>query len=383
MLKPAAPLALVALHAALLAGCASRQPSMLADDPPPLGTLEVFATSDTHQWTGVAVSRSGRVFVNYPRWHEPMNFSVAELRPGQPPAPVPDEAWQRWSPQEPDTAPSRWVCVQSVHVDALDRLWILDTGSPQLAGVVPGGAKLARVNIATNAIERVYPFAPDVAPTQSYLNDVRIDTRTDTAYLTDSGLGAIIVLDLRTGNARRLLADHPSTKAVPGFVPVIEGRELRFADGSVPQIHSDGLALSPDGVWLYYQPITGKTLHRVPTAALRDASLTPDALAARVESLGETVVTDGMEMDEHGNLYFSTLELDAVVVRRPDGSLITLAQDSRLAWPDSFALAPDGTIAVSTAQIHRSPWFHNGKFAGARDLPAEPYLLLRLRRPGP
>jgi len=50
------------------------------------------------------------------------------------------------------------------------------------------------------------PFSEDVAPKKSYLNDVRIDTRTNTAFITESANGEIIVVDLKSGKARRSAA---------------------------------------------------------------------------------------------------------------------------------------------------------------------------------
>jgi hypothetical protein len=37
--------------------------------------------------------------------------------------------------------------------------------------------------------------------------------RRQVAYLTDSGAGAIVVVDLAAGTGRRLLAGHPSTRS--------------------------------------------------------------------------------------------------------------------------------------------------------------------------
>ena len=73
----------------------------------------------------------------------------------------------------------------------------------------------------------------------SYLNDVRVEASGDFAYLSDSGTGALVTVDLRNGTIRRRLADHPSTKGEPGLTPVIEERELRVSGGQPLQIHVD------------------------------------------------------------------------------------------------------------------------------------------------
>jgi hypothetical protein len=70
------------------------------------------------------------------------------------------------------------------------------------------------------------PFGEDVAPKKSYLNDVRIDTRTNTAFITESAKGAIIVVDLKSGKARRLLDGHPSTQPEKDVKLVVDGKAL-------------------------------------------------------------------------------------------------------------------------------------------------------------
>jgi hypothetical protein len=55
----------------------------------------------------------------------------------------------------------------------------------------------------------------NVGPKRSYLNDVRLDTKTGHAFITASGTGMLIVVDLKSGKARRQLANNPSTKHEP------------------------------------------------------------------------------------------------------------------------------------------------------------------------
>ncbi|MFG0273850.1 MAG: L-dopachrome tautomerase-related protein [Phycisphaerales bacterium] len=358
---------LATLLPALLTACASLRP----------GDLDIVAESPDRQWTGVAVSQAGRIFVNYPNWGGPYTNAVEELLPTGERVPYPDARWNGWTPGA-DPA-ERFVCVQSVHIDNADRLWILDPAAPGFQGPVAGGPKLIEVDLATDEAARIYHFDSAVAPPGSYLNDVRIDLDANAAYITDSGRGAIVVLDLATGDARRLLEDHPAVKADPDLVPVIDGEPLTLGadpDGPTPRIHSDGLALDREYGFLYFQALTARTLHRVPTSALLDASLPARLLAERVEYLGATVVTDGMEIDEAGAIYFSALERDAVVYRTRDGRLFTLVRDARIAWPDSFAIGPNRTLYFTTSQIHRTP-----SFTGADAWPDTPYLLLRTRLP--
>jgi len=95
-----------------------------ADEP--VGELEPVAYFNGAMPTGVTVSHQGRIFVNFPKWGDGVAFSVAEIRDGQTVA-YPDEAINQSDSNDLSAA---LVSVQSVVVDPLDRLWILDTGSP-------------------------------------------------------------------------------------------------------------------------------------------------------------------------------------------------------------------------------------------------------------
>src|ERR1700743_1971817 len=145
-----------------------------------LVTLEEVAAFPSQQVTGVTVSAKGRVFVNFPFWSDDHALSVAEVVGGKP-KPFPDNAWN-----EKDGPPAqRWVCVQSVVVDDQDALWVLDPASPKTEAVVKGGAKMVKIDLATNKVTQRISFDEDVAPERSYLNDLRVDTKTGHAFITE------------------------------------------------------------------------------------------------------------------------------------------------------------------------------------------------------
>jgi sugar lactone lactonase YvrE len=304
--------------------------------------LSVVAESG-ELWTGVAVSKGGRIFVNYPRWTMAETTSVAELIRSNERRPFPDERWNVW---DPTLSPrEHFVCVQSVYVDDEDNLWILDPANAEFRGVVPGGAKLVKVNLRSDQVTQMIPFDSSIAPSASYLNDVRVDTRTRFAYITDSGLGAIIVVDLRTGRARRVLHSHHSTKAEDTTF-VVEGITLRA------KINSDGLALDPSREYLYYQALTSHSLYRIKTAWLQDFSLSDLQLGEKVEFVAKTGIADGLEFDRDGNLYLTSLEYNAIRRYTPAGNIEIVVQDSALKWPDSFSITAEGEIYVTTSQLH-------------------------------
>jgi sugar lactone lactonase YvrE len=275
-------------------------------------------------------------------------FSVGEISESGEAVPFPDEQWNDWDASGPPG--DHLICVQSVYVDSDDNLWILDPASAYLEGVVPGGAKLLKVDLTRNEVIAKIVFDENVAPRASYLNDVRVDTDKSVAYITDSGLGALIVVDLTTGKSRRLLSGHPSTKS-EDIVLTVGGEEWRVG-GRTPQIHSDGLALDRDGEFLYYQALTGRTLYRINTRWLLDPTLSETELGAKVESMGTTGAADGIEFGPGDYLYLTAIEDNAVNVFAGLGTVKTVVQDSRLLWPDSFAQGPDGYLYVTTSQLH-------------------------------
>ncbi len=318
-----------------------------------------LVTEFDHQVTGVAVSEDGRIFVNFPRWTEDSPISVAEVVDGAL-RPYPDGRWNEWrNARKNELSPQdRFVCVQSVVCDGRGSLWVLDPAAPGQQQVIPGGPKLVRIDLAGDRPVQTIAFDMQLAPQGSYLNDVRFHPSGRTAYITDSGAkGALLVVDLQTGEARRVLDGHPSTQPEKDVVVKTDGKELRRPDGRGAEFAADSIEVTPDGQYVVYQALTGRTVYRVPTAALDDPSLSEQALGERVEILAEIGVSDGYWMDAAGRLYMSAVEENAVKVREPTGEVRTFVQDERLRWPDSFAQGPDGAIYVTTSHIQDSMWF--------------------------
>jgi sugar lactone lactonase YvrE len=336
------------------ASFAQEQPS----SSPDTARLQQVASFE-HQVTGVTVSADGRIFVNFPRWTEDAPISVAEVtRDGQI-KPYPDEEWNSWRNEKKNqvSATNHFVCVQSVVADAHGSLWVVDPAAPATASIVMGGPKLVKIDLKANKVARVIHFDETAAPQGSYLNDVRFSPDGRYAYLTDSGAkGALLVVNLQTGKARRVLSGHPSTQPEKDVVVKTDGQALRRPDGRGVEFAADSLALSADGRTLYWKALTGRTLYRIATSALQDLRLSEKGLEGRVERVTQTEPTDGLWIDKRGRLYLSAIEQDAVEVR--DGNRITtLVKDKRLRWPDTFSEGPDGTIYVTSSRIQDMSWF--------------------------
>lgn len=302
---------------------------------PSKSDLVNVANSD-YQWTGIAISKDGRVFVNYPTWKVASPFKVAELVDGKEVV-YPSEEIDK-----------QFVCVQSVVVDDLNRLWVLDPANPQFKGVVEGGPKLYQIDMNTDQIVNTYGFAEDSFTSTSYFNDVRIDTKKEIAYITDSEDGGIVVLDLESGES--WLALNNTCSAV---MANLDGIDFKATGKSKGITNSDGIELSDNGDMLYFTALTGNILYQIPTSYLLDRTLTSDSRCRNVELLNKNnVPTDGMVLFEN-KLYMADLPNAALWsfdLKTKQG--ISFDFDTTIRWADSFAVGADGYIYFTTSQIN-------------------------------
>lgn len=348
----------------------------------PVVPLELVARFGGPMPAGVTISRSGRLFVTFPKCGDQASATMTELRDGHC-EPYPDRRWN--SPAAADD-PDALVSARSVVVDPADRLWILDTGTPKGQPTGPGGRKLLRVDLETDTVRQKIVLPPDVALPTSHLGDVRFDLRrgeAGMAFITDSsdhGPNGLIVVDLATGRAWRRLREHPSTKAEPplSFRPLVEGRPLaeRPLRGPPKPVTTGahGIASSADGNRLYYCPLASRRLYSVSVDALVDVALDDTDVAGTVVDEGDKGTgAVGLETDHLGRIYVTAYEHDAILRRGEDGEYETVAHDPRLLWPDTLCVSADGYLYITANQWHRQARYQFGQ-----DLRRKPYALFRI-----
>lgn len=136
------------------------------------------------EWpTGIAVSRSGRKFSNYPPALDPDNrdYTIAELISNNTERPYPSAEFNsppggriNYTTTPPTGANYQKYLIgsQSVVVDPADRLWILDTGRVALPNgsileASYGGPKLIGINLTNDQIFKNIVFDPSAAPSDS------------------------------------------------------------------------------------------------------------------------------------------------------------------------------------------------------------------------
>ncbi|KAI1822769.1 major royal jelly protein-domain-containing protein [Xylaria intraflava] len=353
---------------------------------PPLEVVHAYYG----QWpTGVTVSSTGRIFSNFPGGLDTTNvyngsnniFQVAELTSVTEEVAYPSLEMNQppggainYTTTPPTSAnyQNHLIGVQSVVVDALDRLWILDTGrvlAPDgvLLSATYGGPKLVGVNLTTNEIFKTIIFPPSVAYADSYLNDVRFDLRSSVtesgqgiAYITDSsqqGRNAIVIVDLGTSESWRHLALTNSVRSESQFLSFIWGQPAYYTDGSSVQntnpTGSDGIALSADAETLYFGPFSSRYMYSVPTARLRDRGPASELLAQQsVVNHGQKGASDGFETDSNNLVYVGNNELNAINIFNPaNGTSYPFVRDPRINWVDTMSIATDGHLYFTSNQL--------------------------------
>jgi len=341
-----------------------------------VGNIETVAYFNGPMPTGVAVSHSGRIFVCYPKWGDPVKFTVAEIKNGEAVA-YPDEKRNNYNALDPSQS---LVSVQSVVIDPRDRLWLLDTGSTNMGPVISGAAKLVCVDLVDNTIAKTISFPATSATSSSYLNDVRFDLSRGAAgyaYITDSsatGLNGIVVVDLDSGRSWRRLNEHPSTKADRNFIAVVEGKQVPGIKMGI-----DGIALSNDGRTLYYRPLASRHLYSASAELLADRSKSDADVAQTVQDLGDRgFASDGLEFDAQGRLYLTDYEHNGIRVRESSGDQYRfIARGPQIIWPDTLCVANDGYLYFTNNQVNRTARFNNGA-----DERKQPYTLMRVKTDG-
>lgn len=263
--------------------------------------------------------------------------------------------------------------VLGIQCDENGVVWMLDNGmrSTQRARLVGyhsvRNKLVADINLSS------------VMPKNAFFNDLVIDLDHEHAYLADPAGGdnaALVVVDLRTGEARRVLEGHESV--VPEEVDlVISGKpvEVDREDGTTfrPHIGVNPIAADRDNEWLYFGPMHGTSLYRVPTRVLRDGSLGRGAIGDAVQRFSDKPISDGISIDNSGNVYLGDLARNAIVKISPEGELETLAQAPELSWVDAFSFDSEGKLYAVVNQLHKSSPLNRG-----RDETRTPYLIVEV-----
>lgn len=321
---------------------------------------------------GVTVAPDGTVFLGLPRFAGHMDTpSLAKVGRDGAPVPFPGDAWNRWQPGVDGR--EAFVMVNAVHVFADGTLWVVDQGTAD-GRVVPGAAKLVRLDPKTGAVLATIRFGADILPPGATMNDMRLHD--NIVYVTDSGLGGILVHDLGAGRTLRRLSHHPLLRQEAGMAQKgYGGRPLAGDTGQRPQVHSDMIELDADGAWLYWSTPTGP-IRRIATELLLDERMDDAALARAIQTVATIPTIGGTAMDTLGNIYLADAENRRIAVLTPQGRMLSLVEDERLVSPDALFIDAHRRLHVPAAQLERL-----AQHAGGKDRTQAPWEVLSFALP--
>ncbi|WP_171133132.1 MULTISPECIES: SMP-30/gluconolactonase/LRE family protein [unclassified Ruegeria] len=302
----------------------------------------------------LAIGPDGRMFMSVHEFYGP-ELRVVEVMPDGTTKPYPTEEWARAPVEDGDGLRG----VLGLRADREGILWMLDgQGEGQTGRVVGWDTKAEKLHA-------IFYVGQPAARATSFLNDLAIDREHGAIYISDTGDGqnsAIIVIDMDTGRARRVLEGSQFT--IPEDTPmIIDGREILLG-GNPAKIGINPITIDPTNTWVYFAPMTASAMYRVRTTDLLDESLSDADLAAKVERYGDKVISDGSTVDADGNVYITAMTDNALGVTKPDGTYEVLYQsDEGLPWPDGFAMGVDGYVYATINELHRSPVLNGGEDA--------------------
>ncbi|MET1412066.1 L-dopachrome tautomerase-related protein [Roseibium sp. HPY-6] len=230
--------------------------------------------------------------------------------------------------------------------------WILDMTDHRFYGW----------DISKDELVKEIQLPKEVLVDHSFLQDYALDQKRNRAIIADMSQNdltsapqpAFIVVDLESGEAKRVAQGHKA------LMPEIEG----------------GLALNPitidkDYEWVYFGALNGRTIYRVPASSFDgDAS----TVTQTIEEHSKKSFSDGMTIDDAGNIYVADIEANAIGLSTPEGFRTIGNLPDGQSWPDGFAFSPDGYLYVTVNQLNRAPALNKGVEKGTGE-----YLILRFK----
>jgi len=303
----------------------------------------------------ITVTPDKRIIFSLHQFFSP-DWRVAEwTQQGIKPFPNPDTA----SPNDPDIILHSVLGLQS---DSKGIVWMLDNG--MRGNATP---KLVAWDTRQNRLHKVIMLPAPLTPDDAFVNDLAVDETHDSIYITDPAGGdnaALIVVDISSGDARRVLQGHQSV--VPEDTDLIiagEALEISQADGSTvrPRVGANPIALDASNEWLYYGPMHGTSLYRIRVNDLLDREIEAEALADKVERYGRKPISDGISIDSDGNVYITDLANNAIGVIDHSREYRIYITDERLSWPDALSFGPDNRLYTVSNQLHKSALLHGGE----------------------
>ncbi|MEH0157294.1 L-dopachrome tautomerase-related protein [Limibacter armeniacum] len=332
---------------------------------------EVYAI--TREAVGdIAFTAKGELVVSYHPFFNP-EIRVAKVISGTDTKPFPNLAWNT-----PCEDSDRFLsAVSAVRTDANGVVWMLDMGTAN--NIAP---KMVGWDTKNDKLFKVYNIPDQVCLKTSQFDDFVVDLLHGVFIIADVGIASegdgsqagLVVLDMQTGQSRRVLEGHYTT--TPEEVPLLYKQKHLSRNGKPILVGVDGITADRKNEWLYFAPLNGRQVYRMKIAALIDPNLSIQQMEAGIEVYAAKPNNSGLSIDRQNNLYLTNPENASVdIIFQSDKSVDQYAINELLDWPTSLSFnANDGYMYISDAQLHLGATFNEGK-----DRTTSPFYIFRVK----
>ncbi len=322
------------------------------------GTLEVVAELDINPGN-VAVSKKGRVFASvHPM--RPNKLQLIEITGKKTYEAFPNQQVQSLPKAKND---DQLDTPLGVLVDNQDRLWVID------AGLNLGKTRLFAFDIDTRKELMRFDIPQELAPKNSFVQDLAVDENHGFVYLADFGNPGIIVVDIKQKKYSKFT--HLPSMQAEDVDMVIDGKKQLF-NGAPARIGINPITLSADRETVYYGPMSGTKWYKIPAKLLRENKKKEEIMAA-IETEGPKPLSDGVATNAEGAHYFTNIQNGSIDLLS-GGKLSTLVKDDKIVWPDNVRFGNDDWLYIAVNQLHKSP-----AFTGDKDEASLPFYILRVK----
>jgi sugar lactone lactonase YvrE len=337
--------------------------------------IEVVAELSNTRPGNLTITPNGRMILSQQPLDNP-ELRVVELMANGSLQPFPTLDWA----DGPEKGEVGFAAVIGVHTTKDGIVWVLDMGS------ATSQPKLVAWDSVKNSLFKIIPIDKSALAANSFLQDFAIDEQRNKIYIADTTLGnlvgltkpAFVVVDLESGQSRRVLEANAKLMP-PKHEVIIDGSSLgtQREDGTKEAIYLglNPITIDSENNWVYFGTVNGSDLFRIPTNVLADEHATDTSLSASIELFGQKRPSDGIIIDDKGNVYTGDIENSAIGVVNKTGYSVLAQDKTLLSWPDGFAI-DNGWLYITQNQLHLTAPLNEGEAQGTK-----PYRILRIKLP--
>ncbi|EFC48847.1 gluconolactonase [Naegleria gruberi] len=338
---------------------------------------------------GVKVDANGDIYVSMPRWKSPkIPATLAKIVKGENGQPI-LEPFPSWEWNNVNNATFGLQSVLGFEIDGQQRMWILDQGKVAGKAAEKESIKLVVWDLEKNELIAKYHFTPEEAsPTNSFLNDIVVDSDQNIAFISDSGIPidnpnkdptirpqpGILVIDIDDLKVKRWFDGLPQVQVDQSAWLDVNGKKCLQNEPMKTGV--DGIALSCDYNRLYWTPLTSRTLYGIDANLLLMYPPNTTLVHDKIVNYGDKISSsDGFAISSDSTFYITAIENNTIYEVSEEGladvlegktkisdfklreymvdSLknITITHQNELVWPDTIGISNDGYMYFVTNNL--------------------------------